>query len=62
MTIEFSLIAPHVPSMCHEDQVPNFQQDMAAAMKMIVAKQIEEINPDVIVLVSCHWPSTFSIM
>ncbi|MDR4946913.1 extradiol ring-cleavage dioxygenase [Neobacillus cucumis] len=59
MTIEFSLIAPHVPSMCHEDQVPNFQQDMAAAMKMIVAKQIEEINPDVIVLVSCHWPSTF---
>jgi 3,4-dihydroxyphenylacetate 2,3-dioxygenase len=24
-----------------------------------MGKQIKEINPDVIVLVSCHWPSTF---
>jgi 3,4-dihydroxyphenylacetate 2,3-dioxygenase len=58
MTIEFSMIVPHVPSMCHEDQVPDFQMDMASSMK-VVAKQIKEINPDVIVLVSCHWPSTF---
>jgi hypothetical protein len=29
MTIEFSMLAPHVPSMCHEDLVPEFQQDMA---------------------------------
>lgn len=58
MTIEFSMLAPHVPSMCHEDLVPEFQQDMAASMKEI-GKQLKEINPDVIVLVSCHWPSTF---
>ncbi|WP_160718942.1 extradiol ring-cleavage dioxygenase [Bacillus sp. USDA818B3_A] len=58
MTIEFSLIVPHVPSMCHQDQVPEFQQDMASGMKA-VAEQIKEMKPDVMVLVSCHWPSTF---
>jgi len=58
MTIEFSMIAPHVPSMCHEKDVPEFQKDMAAGMK-VVAQQIKEIKPDLIVLVSCHWPSTF---
>jgi len=58
MTIEFSMLAPHVPSLCHEDQVPEFQQDMAAAMKEI-GKQLKVRKPDVIVLVSCHWPSTF---
>jgi 3,4-dihydroxyphenylacetate 2,3-dioxygenase len=58
MTIELSLLVPHVPSLCHEDQVPEFQKDMAAEMKKI-AKQIKELKPDVIVLVSCHWPSTF---
>jgi 3,4-dihydroxyphenylacetate 2,3-dioxygenase len=58
MTIEFSMLAPHVPSMCHEDLVPEFQKDMAASMKEI-GKQQKEIKPDVIVLVSCHWPSTF---
>ena len=58
MTIELSLLVPHVPSLCDEDQVPEFQQDMAREMKKM-GKQIKEINPDVIVLVSCHWPSTF---
>ncbi|MEH7226573.1 extradiol ring-cleavage dioxygenase [Bacillus sp. JJ1566] len=58
MTIEFSMLAPHVPSMCHEDQVPEFQKDMASAMKEI-GKKLKEIKPDAIVLVSCHWPSTF---
>ncbi|WP_019153066.1 DODA-type extradiol aromatic ring-opening family dioxygenase [Robertmurraya massiliosenegalensis] len=58
MTIELSLLAPHVPSICHEDQVPEFQKDMVAYMKG-VSKKISEIKPDVVVLVSCHWPSTF---
>ncbi|WP_102271735.1 DODA-type extradiol aromatic ring-opening family dioxygenase [Cytobacillus massiliigabonensis] len=58
MTIELSMLVPHVPSICHEDQVPDFQQDMVSAMKRM-AKEIEQIKPDVIVLVSCHWPSTF---
>lgn len=58
MSIELSMLVPHVPSMCHEDQVPDFQKDMAAAMKEM-GKKLKEIKPDVIVLVSCHWPSTF---
>lgn len=58
MTIELSMLVPHVPSLCHEDQVPDFQQDLAAEMKK-VANEIKQLNPDVIVLVSCHWPSTF---
>ncbi|MFL6517610.1 MAG: extradiol ring-cleavage dioxygenase [Bacillus sp. (in: firmicutes)] len=58
MTIELSMLVPHVPSLCDQDQVPEFQQDMAVEMKKM-GKQIKEINPDVIVLVSCHWPSTF---
>jgi 3,4-dihydroxyphenylacetate 2,3-dioxygenase len=58
MTIELSMLVPHVPSLCDEAQVPEFQHDMAVEMKKM-GKQIKEINPDVIVLVSCHWPSTF---
>jgi 3,4-dihydroxyphenylacetate 2,3-dioxygenase len=58
MTIELSMLAPHVPSICHEKDIPEFQQDMVSAMKE-VAKEIEAIKPDVLVLVSCHWPSTF---
>ena len=58
MTIELSMLVPHVPSICHEDQVPDFQQKMVESFKE-VAKDIKQINPDVIVLVSCHWPSTF---
>jgi 3,4-dihydroxyphenylacetate 2,3-dioxygenase len=59
MTIELTMIVPHVPSMCHEDQVPDFQQNIVHGMKE-VAKAIEQIKPDAIVLVSCHWPSTFT--
>lgn len=59
MTIELSILAPHVPSICHEDLVPDFQQSMVDAMKN-VAKDIAQIKPDAIVLVSCHWPSTFA--
>ncbi|WP_462409785.1 DODA-type extradiol aromatic ring-opening family dioxygenase [Neobacillus sp. Marseille-QA0830] len=58
MTIEFSMIVPHVPSLCHEDQVPDFQRDLAIAMKQF-GKELKKIKPDLIVLVSCHWPSTF---
>lgn len=58
MTIELCMLVPHVPSICHESQVPDFQKEMVSAMKE-VAKEIKEISPDVIVLVSCHWPSTF---
>lgn len=59
MSIELSVVAPHVPSICHLDQVPEFQQEIVAGLKK-VSEEIAEINPDVIVLISCHWPSTFN--
>jgi len=58
MTIELSLLVPHVPSITHEESVPDFQREMVEGMKRI-SKEIDEIQPDAIVLVSCHWPSTF---
>lgn len=58
MSIELSLLVPHIPTICHEDQTPDYQQNIVAAMKD-VAKEIQGLKPDVIVLVSCHWPSTF---
>ena len=59
MSIELSMLVPHAPSLCHEDQVPDFQQSIVAGFKE-VSKEISQIKPDVIVLVSCHWPSTFA--
>jgi len=59
MTIELSMIVPHAPSMCHEDQVPEFQKKLVEGLKEI-SKNLAQIKPDVIVLVSCHWPSTFA--
>ena len=59
MTIELSMIVPHVPSICHEDQAPDFQKNMVDGLKE-VSKEIAQIKPDVIVLVSCHWPTTFA--
>ena len=48
MTIELSILVPHAPSLCHEDQVPDFQQGIVAGFKE-VAKEISQIKPDVIV-------------
>ena len=59
MSIELSMLVPHAPSLCHEDQVPDFQQTIVAGFKE-VSKKISQIKPDVIVLVTCHWPSTFA--
>jgi len=58
MTIELSMVVPHVPSICHEENAPDFQHGIVDGLKQ-VAKQIADINPDVVVLVSCHWPTTF---
>ena len=58
MTIELISIVPHVPSMCYKDSVPEFQQDMAEAMEQL-GEKLKQLKPDAIVLVSCHWPSTF---
>lgn len=58
MTIELSMVVPHVPSICHEEKAPDFQQGIVDGFKQ-VAKQVADINPDVVVLISCHWPTTF---
>jgi len=59
MSVVMSVIAPHVPSICHEDQAPDYQKEMIVGMKE-VSKKIYEKKPDAVVLVSCHWPSTFN--
>jgi 3,4-dihydroxyphenylacetate 2,3-dioxygenase len=59
MTVELSMIVPHVPSICHEDLVPEYQQKMVEGLK-VVSKEIAELKPDVVVLISCHWPTTFA--
>lgn len=58
MAIELGVITPHVPRIVHEDQVPEFQKGMVAGMKQVQGI-IESMKPDVIVEISCHWPSTF---
>jgi len=58
MAVEMGIIAPHAPSMIFEDQAPEYQKEAIQGMKT-VAKIIDEINPDVALLVSCHWMTTF---
>ncbi|RSL29466.1 extradiol ring-cleavage dioxygenase [Salibacterium salarium] len=59
MTVELGVLAAHVPSICHRENVPNFQEEMVNTMDN-VTKKIAEVNPDAIVLISCHWISTFN--
>lgn len=59
MSLELSMVVPHVPSICHEDQAPEFQRNIVESMKEL-GNQISELKPDAIVLISCHWPSTFT--
>ncbi|MBN2910852.1 extradiol ring-cleavage dioxygenase [Polycladomyces sp. WAk] len=58
MSIELGLLVPHTPRMCHEDRTPEFQKELVKGMHS-VARIIEKIKPDAIVLVSCHWLSSF---
>ncbi|MBB6446557.1 DODA-type extradiol aromatic ring-opening family dioxygenase [Bacillus benzoevorans] len=59
MSIELSMLVPHAPSLCYEEHAPEFQQNIVSGYKE-ASKEISHIQPDVIVLVSCHWPSTFA--
>ncbi|WP_374723922.1 DODA-type extradiol aromatic ring-opening family dioxygenase [Calidifontibacillus erzurumensis] len=58
MSIELCVLAPHVPSIIYEEEAPDYQKDMVQAMKN-VGEEIERMNPDGIVIVSCHWQTTF---
>ncbi|MEW9670951.1 extradiol ring-cleavage dioxygenase [Ammoniphilus sp. 3BR4] len=58
MTIGLGVITAHVPRICFEDKAPAFYQPLIQGMKE-VAKEIERIKPDAVVLISTHWQSTF---
>ena len=34
MAIELSALVPHMPSICHEDQAPEYQVEVVKAMKI----------------------------
>ncbi|QQE77725.1 extradiol ring-cleavage dioxygenase [Alicyclobacillus sp. SO9] len=59
MSLELAMISPHTPRICHKDKVAAFQQPLVDAM-VKTADLIESLHPDVIVLVSCHWQSSFT--
>jgi 3,4-dihydroxyphenylacetate 2,3-dioxygenase len=58
VSLELGILTVHAPSMCHEDRVPDFQKPLATAMKQ-VSQMIYDVKPDAIVIVSCHWMSSF---
>ncbi|WAH43696.1 extradiol ring-cleavage dioxygenase [Alicyclobacillus fastidiosus] len=58
MSLELAMISPHTPRICHQDRVPEFQKPMVEAMYE-AANVIDSVHPDAIVLVSCHWMSSF---
>ena len=59
MPIELGILSAHVPSICHRENVPVFQQPIVDAMDE-VGKQITEMKPDLVVIVSTHWISPFN--
>lgn len=58
MSLEMGMIVTHVPRICHEDQVADFQKHLTAALHK-VSDMMFEVKPEVLVQVSCHFPSTF---
>lgn len=58
MSIELAALVPHTPRMCFEDKTPDFQRELVKGMKRL-SRIIERIEPDAVVLISCHWTSTF---
>jgi 3,4-dihydroxyphenylacetate 2,3-dioxygenase len=59
MSLEMVLLAAHVPSICHEEQVPDFQLELVKGLR-VMRDWIHEKQTDVIVLMSCHFPGTFA--
>ncbi|GAA4707629.1 extradiol ring-cleavage dioxygenase [Brevibacillus fulvus] len=58
MPLNMALLAAHVPSMCYEEKVPDFQQELVKGMKKM-RDRIHEMQTEAIVLMSCHFPGTF---
>ncbi|MEJ9211922.1 extradiol ring-cleavage dioxygenase [Bacillus smithii] len=58
MTLELGILTVHTPRMCFEELTPEFQKPLVRSLKKLSA-QLEELNPDVILIASCHWMSSF---
>lgn len=58
MSLELAMLSPHTPRMCHEDRVADFQRPLVQAMHA-ARSAIEQVQPEVLVIVSCHWASSF---
>ncbi|MEX2462586.1 MAG: extradiol ring-cleavage dioxygenase [Paenibacillaceae bacterium] len=58
MSLQMALLAAHVPSICHEEKAPAFQMELVKGLHLM-RDRIREMNADVIVLISCHFPATF---
>ncbi len=58
MSLELGMIATHIPHICHEEMVKEYHKPLVAAMHE-AADIVASVNPDVVVLSSCHWISTF---
>jgi len=58
MALVMATLAPHVPSICFKERAPEFQKPLVDGMKQ-VSDMIYQSSIDAIVLVSCHWMSTF---
>jgi 3,4-dihydroxyphenylacetate 2,3-dioxygenase len=58
MTLELGILTVHTPRMCFEDSTPDFQKPLVRSLKKIAA-QLDENKPDVILIASCHWMSSF---
>ncbi len=44
MSIELSMLVPHVPSICHEEKAPDFQQGIIAGLKKFLNKLLKLIR------------------
>lgn len=58
MSIELGILSTHVPRICHEEAAPEFQRPLVNGLHQ-AAKIIEDVQPDVVVIASTHWQSTF---
>ncbi|CAM2844769.1 extradiol ring-cleavage dioxygenase [Paenibacillus sediminis] len=58
MSLEMALLAAHVPSICHEERSPVFQQELIKGLRQM-RDRIQDLQAEAIVLMSCHFPTTF---
>ncbi|WP_123039631.1 extradiol ring-cleavage dioxygenase [Cohnella candidum] len=58
MSLEMALLVAHAPSMCHEENVPVFQQSLVAGLKKM-RDRIVEAGTEVVVIISTHFAAPF---